>query len=111
MGADPILGRSARDRYRRGEEFETRMALDHLRIVSECAACHQAKPNSEPALQRLHDAIRFAARHHSIDELAHAAKVVPADVRSILGPVPTPVTERARNDEAFAGFPALGSNQ
>lgn len=87
------------------------MALDHLRIVSECAACHQAKPQSEPALRRLHESIRFAARHHSIDELAHAATVVPAEVRLILGPVPTPVPEPARSDEAFAGLPALGSNQ
>jgi hypothetical protein len=87
------------------------MALDHLRIVSECAACREASPDSAPALRRLHESIRFAARHHSIDELAHAAKVVPADVRSILGPVPTPARERGRGDEAFAGLPALGSGQ
>jgi hypothetical protein len=87
------------------------MALDHLRIVSECAAYRQARPGSEPAVRRLHESIRFAARHHSIDELAHAARIVPAEVRAILGPVPTPAPERARSDEAFAGLPALGSNQ
>jgi hypothetical protein len=87
------------------------MALDQLRIVSECVACHQAQPDSEPALRRLHESIRFAARHHSIDEIAGAARVVPAEIHSILGPVPTAARERARNGEAFAGLPALGSNQ
>lgn len=87
------------------------MALDHLRIVSECAACRRAQPDSQPAVRRLHDSVRFAARHHSIDELAHAAQVVPAEVRSMIGPLPTPAPERARNEEAFAGLPALGSHQ
>jgi hypothetical protein len=87
------------------------MALDQLRIVSECAACLQAHPDNGPARRRLHESIRYGARHHSIDELAHAAGIVPVEIRTILGPLPTPVPERARNDEAFAGVAALGSNQ
>jgi hypothetical protein len=60
------------------------MPLEQLRIVAECAAGRRAHPESEPSLRRLHESIRFAADHHSADQIAEAAEMVPAAVDSIL---------------------------
>ena len=45
MGADPCWIEAHATETERSRISEGKMALDHLRIVSECAACHQATPD------------------------------------------------------------------
>jgi len=74
------------------------MPLEQLRIVAECAAGRRAHPESEPALRRLHESIRFAAAgHHSADQIAAAAEMVPAAVDSILERYSPPAPETSRH--------------
>jgi hypothetical protein len=60
------------------------MALEQLRIVREAAAAQRALPDNPPALRRRDDSIRFAARHHSLEEVAEAAKLPPEQVDVVL---------------------------
>jgi hypothetical protein len=72
------------------------MALDHLRIVAECAAGRRARPGSAAAQRRLEESICFAGRFHAVNEIAEIAGMLPADVDTILQPSPTPAPERER---------------
>ena len=65
-------------------------------IVTECAACHRARPDNQAAVRRLHESVQFAARHHSVNEIAGAATLAPAEVESILQPQLAPVAEKSR---------------
>jgi hypothetical protein len=60
------------------------MPLEHLRIVREAAACQRGRPDSPSAVRRRDDAILFAARHHSLEEVAEAAELPPEEVDSML---------------------------
>jgi hypothetical protein len=60
------------------------MPLEHLRIVREAAASQRGRPDSPPAERRRDDAIRFAARHHSLEQIAEAAEMPPEEVDVVL---------------------------
>lgn len=72
------------------------MPLEQLRIVREAAAAQRARPDNRPALRRRDEAIRFAARHHSLEEVAAAAEMAPEEVDGVLS------TGGAREEEPQA---------
>jgi hypothetical protein len=93
-------------------ERKPEMSLEQLNIVAECADCHRARPENQPALRRLHESIRFAGRHHQVSQIANAAGLAPAEVDSILQPDPAPALAISRpRGTARSGWAVLGSNQ
>jgi hypothetical protein len=72
------------------------MAIEQLRIVAECAAGHRARPGNGPCLARLEEAIRYAGRYHSVNEIAETAKMHPTNVDAILQPAAEPALEESR---------------
>jgi hypothetical protein len=60
--------------------------LEHLRIVSESAACLGVRPQSEAARWRRDESIRWAACHHSVGEVAEAAGIATEEIWKILEP-------------------------
>jgi len=60
------------------------MPLEHLRIVREAAASQRSRPDSPSAVRRRDDAILFAARHHSLEQVAEAAELPPEAVDAVL---------------------------
>lgn len=63
------------------------MPLEHLRIVREAAASQRGRPDSPSAVRRRDDAILFAARHHSLEQIAEAAEMPPQEVDAVLSTV------------------------
>jgi hypothetical protein len=60
------------------------MPLEDLRIVRETAECLRARPESAAALRRRNEWIRSASSHHSLNEVARAARLLPQEVDVVL---------------------------
>jgi hypothetical protein len=62
------------------------MPLEDLRILTETTASQRAFPESESTRRRRDEAIRFAARRHSPDQIADFARLPISEVLLVLDP-------------------------